>query len=90
MDTYHQTNGYAPDALCKVRISDGSIAVSYDEEGVGVITYEGPEVEPGHFRLNAPAVDGQATLHRFQNSNVLEGWWHQGGARGMWRITLSD
>lgn len=90
MDTYTQEDDFFCNHACEVRISGGTIAVSYIGEEIGVVVYEGTEVEPGHFRLTAPSVEGRATLHRFRDDNVLEGWWHEGGDEGMWRITLDD
>jgi hypothetical protein len=73
---------------CEVRISNGSIAISYDD--VGKVVYEGTEEAPGHFRLSCSAVNGRATLHRFPDDDMLEGFWAEGGYLGMWRIQLND
>jgi len=45
-DTYYseELNRNVP---VQVKIEDGSIAVSYEENGVPVV-YEGREIEPGH------------------------------------------
>ncbi|ESY01396.1 hypothetical protein [Mesorhizobium sp. LNJC405B00] len=74
---------------CEVRISDGSIAVSYRDDGQ-LVVYEGPELEPGHFKLQFSAMNGRATLHRFAGADILEGHWIEGGNQGMWRIQLDD
>ena len=74
---------------CEVRIDGGKIVVSYDSDGARIL-YEGPEVEPGHFELVAKGVAGKATLHRFAEDVVLDGWWLEERIEGMWRITLSD
>ena len=74
---------------CQVRIGDGSITVSYELDGE-IIVYQGPEIEPGHFRLTSDAVKGRATLHRFSDSDVLDGWWLESGYEGMWRVTLDE
>jgi len=71
---------------CEVRIGSGSIAVSYEDDGP--VVYEGPELEPGHFKLKA--VNGRATLHRITDDDILEGSWFEGGYQGMWRIQLDD
>jgi hypothetical protein len=62
--------------------------VSYVDEGT--VVYEGAEEAPGHFRLTSPAVNGRATLHQFPGDDMLEGFWAEGGGRGMWRIQLND
>lgn len=72
---------------CQVRIADGRIVVAAGGLG-GRWMYEGEEVGPEHFRLTSPDVRGTATLHRFDNDDVLDGWWRQEWTYGMWRITL--
>ena len=74
---------------CEVRIDGRHIAVSYKDNGI-IILYEGPELEPGHFELRAKGVVGKATLHRFANDEMLDGWWLENGNEGMWRISLDE
>lgn len=73
---------------CKVTIQHQQIRLSY-EWGGEFITYLGTEVEPGHFELQSSAVNGRGTLHRRTNSKFLDGFWVEGGIRGMWRVTLA-
>lgn len=70
-----------------VRLSDDSIEVSYDDDE-GAVCYKGKNNGDGHFNLTAPERSGRASLHCFPNSHYLEGYWDEGGARGMWRIFL--
>lgn len=70
-----------------VRITDESIEVAYDDEE-GAVCYRGGHTGDGHYHLTAPERDGRASLHRFPNSHFLEGFWHEGESRGMWRIEL--
>jgi hypothetical protein len=72
---------------CDVNIHDGSIAVSYRDNG-GIIVYEGNEIAPGHFNLTPAATNGRAALHLVLNQNVLESWRLEGRCEGMWRIEL--
>jgi len=72
---------------CEVRIDGSEIVVSYDDED-GLTVYQGNETGPGHYKLSAPSVSGQATLHRVPDEDVLEGHWIQDGYEGMWRIEL--
>lgn len=76
---------------CEVRIDGKYIVVSYMEKGrATAVIYKGTEHEPGHYELSNKDVKGRATLHRFNGSNFLEGWWQENGMQGMWRITLSE
>lgn len=77
------------DCRCEVRISDSTIAVSYNDDGQ-VVVYDGPEIEPGHFKLKSSTVNGRGTLHRFGDDDILEGSWVEDGYQGMWRIQLDD
>jgi len=73
---------------CEVVIGDGEIEVSYIDEGERLF-YRGKEIGPGHYVLHAAGFDGEATLHRFHDGRVLEGYWVEEGHRGMWRIQLA-
>lgn len=72
---------------CDVVIDGENITVSYDVDDAR-ITYFGLMKGDGHFVLQAPDVSGRATLHRFGEGQILEGFWVEGGLKGMWRITL--
>jgi hypothetical protein len=68
--------------------------VEYDDEGQrkqyrGFRGHDG-NFDAGHFHLSMKSADstGIATLHRFEDSSVLEGYWAEDGYRGMWRIKL--
>ena len=82
-------DGLGEQCPCEVRISGGTIAISYQGDS-GPVVYEGPEVEPGHFRLTAQSVNGRASLHRLPDDAILEGSWSEGGYEGMWRIELDE
>ena len=89
MEIIYEDNRPLASMPCEVRISNGTIAVSYEEID-GAVVYEGPEVEPGHFKLAAQKVSGRGTLHRFHDDDLLEGGWSEDGLSGMWRITLEN
>lgn len=76
---------------CEVKIEGDRIEVWYriDEEPV---CYAGKERAPGHFelRITSPEVEGQATLHRFPDGMILEGYFVEDGDRGFWRVTLGE
>lgn len=72
---------------CIVKLTDDSILVEYDDEGM--VQYTGASKGDGHFALVAPEVKGRATLHRLPGENVLEGSWAEDGVRGMWKIDLA-
>jgi hypothetical protein len=70
-----------------VRLSDDAIEVAYDDDD-GPVCYRGKNNGDGHFSLSAPERQGKASLHRFPDSEYLEGYWEEGGATGMWRLQL--
>lgn len=74
---------------CDVRLNRGVITVSGLFDGVEV-TLQGMRRGQGHYHLSAPGSAMQATLHRFNESEILEGFWTKGGRRGFWRITLGE
>jgi hypothetical protein len=70
-----------------VRLSDEILEVAYDDDE-GPVCYTGKNTGDGHFKLTANERNGRASLHRFTDSQYLEGYWHEGDSRGMWRINL--
>ncbi len=86
METFHADGSYTID--CDVRIDGDQIVVSYFDNGS--VEYRGREVAEGHFTLACPSLNGRATLHRLPNSEYLDGFWTEGGERGMWRVSLDD
>jgi hypothetical protein len=75
-------------APCDVRIDGDQIVVSYEDEE-GKVVYTGKSHGPGHYHLAAPERKGTATLHKFEGSKFLEGFWIEDGWKGFWRITLN-
>lgn len=76
------------DQPCRVRIGDGHIEVTYEQDD-GLVRYSGTEIGSGHFKLKSTEVEGEATLHMFQGARVMDGYWVEGQARGMWRVELA-
>jgi hypothetical protein len=62
--------------------------VSYEDDR-GVVNYKGEGKGPGHFALESLERNGKATLHMFEGSTILEGFWIEEGWKGFWRITLA-
>ena len=59
------------------------------QEGSRKCRFEGVRTGQGHFLLDGD--DGaSATLHRFQYSTILEGFWKRYAKSGFWRIHLPD
>lgn len=76
---------------CEVTIHGDRITVSsYDVTEQRPSVYTGIENSPGHFQLEDPEVRGTASLHRFEGSDLLDGFWAEAPAVGMWRIQLID
>ena len=88
METFYSDDSEYSDLPCAVRIGDGRIRVSYEDEGE--VVYVGEETGDGHYHLRCPEEDGEATLHCFPGAKVLDGWWKENGAFGMWRVRLAD
>lgn len=71
----------------QVKIDDTEMVVSYKDDE-GWVEYRGKSKGDGHFQLFCPERRGEASLHRFPDDKILEGFWIEGGYQGMWRITL--
>lgn len=87
-DTLYYHAGADLNSECDVVIDGNNITVSYDDTDGLRVTYFGLMKGSGHFELQAPDVNGRATLHRFDDGRYLEGFWVENGLKGMWRITL--
>lgn len=88
MDVYH-AGGVDFDWPCKVRLDDEMITIEY-MHGSELCVYRGYASGAGHFRLQAVGFRGDATLHRFPEGPILEGFWIEEAQQGMWRIRLVD
>lgn len=55
-----------------------------------VFRYEGVRNGQGHFLLRSDDGAGNASLHRFQYSTVLEGFWKRNNRSGFWRVHLPE
>ena len=89
---------------CEVRLfEDGEIEVSYKHRASpgGTRVYAGQEQGAGHYLLENKNSSGRASLHRFKDSLILEGFWEENTEeendvgediilKGMWRIELDD
>lgn len=53
------------------------------------LKYVGKEEAPEHSILACPEWDGEAALHRFTESAILEGSWKEEYASGMWKMRLT-
>ena len=77
---------------CEVRLGDhnGQVEVIYEDEARddSSVSYEGQEQGEGHYLLECESLDGRASLHRFSDSLILEGFWETAEASGMWRVEL--
>ena len=74
---------------CDVRVVTSSLSINclfLEEE----VTLHGLRNGQGHYHLVAPDGGMQATLHRFKDSQILEGFWTRRGRRGFWRIQLPE
>ncbi|HKI15988.1 MAG TPA: hypothetical protein VKA12_13465 [Roseiarcus sp.] len=88
-DTYH-AEGVEKNLPVEVRISGGSVAVSYEDDDGRPAVYEGNEIAPGHYELRKSNGNGTATLHLTPGGSVLEGSWIEDGYAGMWQIDIAE
>ena len=72
----------------ELRLDEREIVLSYMDEDGHRVEYRGKNTRDGHFELRCPERGGHASLHGFQGGKILEGYWHEGGYRGMWRVRV--
>lgn len=91
IEFFYYDQGAEVEVEGEVRFDDTRISVSYEIEDGGYVVYQGTEKGKGHYELRAPSINGRATLHMFDSSRILEGYWaerEEDDIRGMWRIRL--
>ena len=57
-------------------------------EDARLVRFEGARTGQGHFLLRGDNGAGDATLHRFKDSTILEGFWKRNSKSGFWRVHL--
>jgi hypothetical protein len=65
----------------------GLTLVMPDASGEPVLLH-GERRGQGHYILSAQNAGIEASLHRFADSTILEGFWRNGRDRGFWRLHL--
>lgn len=89
METY-SASGVSLDEPCSVRLDADSVRVEYRQDGE-TYAYSGAANGAGHYELRCEGYPQcRATLHRFEGSELLEGFWIEEGGQGMWRIRLGE
>ena len=77
--------------------TDVPVQVTLDERGLTLVMpndsgepvlLHGERRGQGHYVLRAPNAGIDASLHRFADSTILEGFWRNGRERGFWRLHL--
>ncbi len=89
MDTLGYDGSIDLGKKCEVKIDDESISVSYTYEEEEPTYYKGGNDGSDHFQLDKNDQRGEASLHRFKNGLILEGYWEENGGKGFWRIKLN-
>lgn len=83
-------DGTVYDLPSEVRIDQGKLVLSFRDGGTQEV-WVGIEDGAGHYHLTCAANGATATLHRFSDDDVLDGWWSvPRKGYGMWRITLDE
>ncbi|MBI5241393.1 MAG: hypothetical protein HY926_13050 [Elusimicrobia bacterium] len=90
MKSFYPTKEPLDDYPCEIKLDGAEILVTYADEDFhpNGAFWRGTETTPGHYQLRLDGGDGQASLHRFPDSTILEGYWREDGEDGMWRIEL--
>jgi hypothetical protein len=89
METYSASR-VSLDEPCSVRLDANSVRVEYRQDGE-TYAYSGAANGAGHYELRCEGYPQcRATLHRFEGSALLEGFWMEEGGQGMWRIRLGE
>ena len=74
----------------QVAFEDGGMTLVVGGEGANAppVVYQGKRRGQGHYLLSSESDGFAATLHRFAESTILEGFWRSDRERGFWRLHL--
>lgn len=82
------------DFECIVILRENEIVIEYEEDnddGIDQIrTWKGEMFGEGHYKLSCTQIEGNASLHRFHDSMILEGYINDDGEKCMWRVKLAE
>jgi len=87
------TDFYDDDRACcsypgQIRLEQNNIFLSYIHEEIE-FNFQGSENGEGHYLLHGiNNTEYKATLHRFNNSNIFEGYFYINDEKGMWRLKI--
>lgn len=85
----YRSEGMFTNLACEVVLRPKELVVSYYEDGQHFV-YRGPETGAGHYLLHCVQNGGKAEMHHMPDTDYINGWWHENGEEGMWRIFLDD
>jgi len=72
----------------KVAVDAHGMTLITTRKDGGEIRWHGERRGQGHYLLIASEPNMEASLHRFADSTIFEGFWRDGVERGFWRVQL--
>ena len=76
------------DISAQIKFEGRGLTLLMADESGHPVMWHGERRGQGHFVLSAPEADMEASLHRFADSLIMEGFWRHGRERGFWRLHL--
>jgi len=87
---YFDTREARNDVPAQVALEAGGMTLLTPAATGDPVLWHGERRGQGHYVLNAPDAGMEASLHRFADSSILEGFWRRGAERGFWRLHLPE
>jgi hypothetical protein len=72
----------------QVSLDDRGLTLVMPNDSGEPVLMRGERRGQGHYVLSAQNAGIDASLHRFADSTILEGFWRNGRERGFWRLYL--
>ncbi|MDA1117679.1 MAG: hypothetical protein O2979_06660 [Proteobacteria bacterium] len=69
-------------ARAQVAFDDRGMTLALESEQGEPERWQGERLGQGHYRMSGPVPGMDASLHRFADSTILEGFWRNGRERG--------
>ena len=90
LSIYYDDKPADMDIDCIVVMDGNEIELKYDQEGGRFWSWKGASQGEGHYVVRANNRRNNAVLHQIPQSEYLNGYWSEGGFRGMWRVKLGS
>jgi hypothetical protein len=87
---YFDTRDARGDIPAQVMFDDKGLTLVAPGANDESVLWHGERRGQGHYVMSSSVPGMEASLHRFADSTILEGFWRNGRERGFWRLHMPE